>query len=146
MEKINVLFLCTGNSARSQMAEAFLRSYGEGNFEAFSAGVERSIINPYTRRVMEEIGFNLEGQYSKSMNEYLSTDHFDYVVTVCDDAVKNCLVFPGDGKRLHWSFDDPAVFLGTEELRLSKFREIRDLIKEKVLSWVMEHGGTTSTS
>ena len=123
------------------MAEAFLRRFGNGTYESFSAGLYPSTINPNTHRVMEEIGFNLEGQYSKSMNEYLGKDHFEYLIAVCDDAAKNCPVFPGEGKRLHWSFEDPAAFIGTEEQWLSEFREIRDLIQDKVLSWVVEQGG-----
>ncbi|MGD2058104.1 MAG: arsenate reductase ArsC [Anaerolineales bacterium] len=136
MHKIKVLFLCTGNSARSQMAEAFLRRLGRGRFEAFSAGLNPSTINPLTRRVMAEIGYNLDGQRSKSLDEYLGRESFAYLITVCDQAEKNCPFFPGGGARLHWSFEDPAAFEGTPEARLQKFREVRDLIEKRVRSWL----------
>ena len=132
-----VLFLCTGNSARSQMAEAFLRKFGEGQFEAFSAGLESNEINPFTFRVMEEIGFDLSGHRSKGIEEYLGKEHFQYLVTLCDDAEKNCpRVWPGINQRLHWSFEDPSAFKGNEEEKLAKFRQVRDQIQEKVRSWL----------
>ena len=140
MNKIRVLFLCTGNSARSQMAEAFLRRVGDDAYDSFSAGVEPSMINPYTRRVMDEIGFDLAGQYSKDVKEFIGRDHFDYLITVCDDAEQNCPVFPGSGVRIHWSIEDPAAFHGSKDETLIEFREIRDLIQKKVLSWVLEQG------
>ncbi len=134
-----VLFLCTGNSARSQMAEAFLRKYGEGKFEPFSAGLEPKGINPLTVRVMEEIGFDLSGHRSKGIGEYLGKQHFEYLVTLCHDAEENCpRVWPGVNHRLHWSFEDPSAFEGSEEKRLEKFRQIRDQIQNKVRSWVVE--------
>lgn len=138
MERIRVLFLCTGNSARSQMAEAFLRKYGGDHFEAHSAGLEPKDIHPYTRQVLAEADFDMAGQYSKSLNEYLGKVHFGYLITVCGDADKKCPVFPGMGVRLHWPFEDPAKFVGTEEETLNKFREIRDQIAEKVRTWVTE--------
>ncbi|MBN1580344.1 MAG: arsenate reductase ArsC, partial [Anaerolineae bacterium] len=103
MAKTSVLFLCTGNSARSQMAEAFLREYGGDRFDAYSAGLEPKEINPYTRRVMAEIGFDLSGQRSKDVTEYLGKQHFGYLITVCAQAEKNCpKTFLGVGQRLHW--------------------------------------------
>lgn len=132
-----VLFLCTGNSARSQMAEAFLREYGGGDFEAFSAGLEPMQIRPLTRIVMEEVGLTLEGQYAKSVREYLGRQHFGYLVTVCDQAEKNCpSTFPGVGQRMHWSFEDPAAFEGTEQEKLRKFREVRDQIDAQLHEWL----------
>ena len=132
-----VLFLCTGNSARSQMAEAFLRKFGEGQFEAFSAGLESNEINPFTFRVMEEIGFDLSGHRSKGIDEYLGKEHFQYLVTLCDDTEKNCpRVWPGINQRLHWSFEDPSTHIGSEEEKLAKFRQVRDQIQEKVRSWL----------
>jgi arsenate reductase len=102
MRKTKVLFLCTGNSARSQMAEAFLRKYGDDRFEAYSAGLEPKNIHPYTVRVMEEVGLSLDGQYSKSLAEYMGKVHFGYMITVCADAEEKCpSVFPGMGQRLH---------------------------------------------
>ena len=141
-----VLFLCTGNSARSQMAEAFLRKYGEGQFEAFSAGLEPKELNPLTVRVMEEIGFDMSGHYSKGVGDYLGKVHFQYLITVCDDADQNCpTIWPGVNQRLHWSFEDPAAFEGDEQEKLVKFRQVRDQIQEKILAWVKEitEGGTS---
>ena len=138
MEKTRVLFLCTGNSARSQMAEAFLRKYAGDSFEAYSAGLEPKEINPLTIRVMKEIGLDLSGQRSKSVNEYLGKVHFEYLITVCDDADKNCpTVWPGVNQRLHWSFEDPAKFAGTAEQKLDKFRETRDLIDNHLKAWLL---------
>jgi arsenate reductase len=131
-----VLFLCTHNSARSQMAEAFLRRYAGEQFEVYSAGLEPGEINPYTRRVMEEVGLSLEGQRSKGLSEYLGKDHFSYLVTVCDRAEKLCPVFPGMGTRLHWSLEDPSEAKGSEEEKLAKFRQVRNEIRIKVLKWV----------
>ena len=109
MSKTKVLFLCTGNSARSQMAEAFLKKYGGEQFEAYSAGLEPKDIHPYTSRVMEEVGVSLSGQYSKHLKEYMGKVHFGYMITVCDEADKNCpTAFPGMGQRIHWSFEDPV--------------------------------------
>jgi arsenate reductase len=136
-----VLFLCTGNSARSQMAEAFLRKYGRGQFEPFSAGLEPKELNPLTVRVMEEIGFDMSRHRSKGISEYLGKEHFEYLVTVCHDAEQNCpRVWPGVNQRLHWSFEDPAAFEGGEEEKLEKFRQIRNQIQNKVRSWLKEIG------
>ncbi len=135
--KTSVLFLCTGNSARSQMAEAFLRQYGGERFQAFSAGLESRGIHPYTRQVMEEIGIDLGGQRSKDVGEYMGKRHFSYLVTVCAHAERNCpKVFPGVGQRLHWTFDDPAAFEGTEEEKLDKFRQVRDEIASHIRGWI----------
>jgi arsenate reductase (thioredoxin) len=134
-----VLFLCTGNSARSQMAEAFLRKYGAPQFEPFSAGLEPKGINPLTVRVMQEIGFDLSGNRSKGIDEFMGKVHFEYLVTLCHDAEENCpRIWPGVNTRLHWSFEDPAAFEGGEEDKLKKFRQIRDQIQNKVRSWVVE--------
>ena len=139
MEKMRVLFLCTGNSARSQMAEAFLRKYAGDQFEAHSAGLEPKALNPLTVKVMEEAGFDMSGQRSKGIDEYLGKVLFQYLITVCDDAEKNCpTVWPGVNQRLHWSFDDPAKFEGTDEQKLAKFRQVRDLIDAKVRAWLVE--------
>jgi arsenate reductase len=139
MTKINVLFLCTGNSARSQMAEAFLKKYGSDRFEAFSAGLDPKAIHSFTRQVMGEIGISLEGHWSKDVREYLGKVHFGYLITVCDEAEKNCpAVFPGVGQRLHWNYEDPAAFVGTEEETRQKFRDIRDKIKQRIKLWISE--------
>jgi len=137
MPKTKVLFLCTGNSARSQMAEAFLRQYAGDRYEAFSAGLEPRGINPNTRAVMAEVGFDLEGQWSKGVSEYLGKTNFGYLITVCDHAEKNCpTTFLGISNRLHWSFEDPAAFQGDEAQTLAKFREVRDQIDRRIKEWL----------
>lgn len=138
-KKTKVLFLCTGNSARSQMAEAFLRQYGSDYFEAYSAGLEPKGMNPYTVKVMAELGYNLSGQYSKSVREIVGKLFINYVITVCDQAEKNCpTTWPGVVRRVHWSFEDPAAFEGSDEEKLTKFRNIRDQIEQKVREWIQE--------
>jgi arsenate reductase len=139
--KAKVLFLCTGNTARSQMAEAFLRKFGGDRFEAYSAGLEPSAINPYTLRVMEELGYDLDGQYSKDCMVYLGKMHFGYLITVCAHAEANCpSTWPGVSERLHWDFEDPASFAGTEEETLAKFREVRDEISDRIQAWLQTVG------
>jgi arsenate reductase len=123
------------------MAEALLRKYGEEQFEAYSAGLEPKDINPYTNRVMEEIGVSLTGQYSKHVKEYMGKVHFGYLITVCGEAEKNCpAIFPGIGQILHWSFEDPAAFVGSDDERLAKFREVRDRIEQRIKEWLIEQG------
>jgi arsenate reductase len=139
MSAQRVLFLCTGNSARSQMAEAFLRKYGGDTFEPYSAGSEPKGINPLTLKVMNEAGIDISNQQSKSIDVYLGKVTFQYLITVCDDADKNCPVgIPGVETRMHWSFEDPARFEGSEEQKLAKFREVRDLIEKRIKEWVAE--------
>jgi len=139
MNKQKILFLCTGNSARSQIAEAFLRKYGGDHFEAHSAGLEPKGLNPLTVKVMDEVGIDVSGQKSKGVETYLGKVLFQYLITVCDDADKNCpTVWPGVNTRMHWSFQDPAAFEGTEEEKLAKFREVRDLIETKIKAWLTE--------
>ena len=138
MGKTRVLFLCTHNSARSQMAEAFLRKYSGDRFEVHSAGLEPTGLHPLAKRVMEEIGFDMSGQESKDLKQFLGTSHFGYLVTVCAKAEATCPIFPGASIRLHWPFDDPADFEGTEKEKLNKFRDIRDGIEEKIKSWIEE--------
>jgi len=142
MNKQRVLFLCTGNSARSQMAEAFLRKHGGDQYEAHSAGLEPKGLNPFTVKVMDEIGVDIAGQSSKGVETYLGKILFQHLITVCDDADKNCpTVWPGINNRMHWSFQDPAAFEGTDEEKLAKFREIRDLIENKIKNWLTEQSG-----
>ncbi|MFZ0930878.1 MAG: arsenate reductase ArsC [Syntrophobacteraceae bacterium] len=141
MENERVLFLCTGNTARSQMAEAFLRKYAGKHFGAYSAGLQPSAVNPYTERVMREIGIDLSGQRSKSVKEYLGKMSFTYLITVCAEAEANCpTTFPGIGKRLSWAFDDPAAVEGSEEEKLQKFREARDQVEKRIRLWLEEKG------
>lgn len=137
--KKRVLFLCTGNSARSQIAEAFLRCYAGDRFEAHSAGLEPKGVNPLTIRVMQEIGCSMEGHSSKGVNIYLGKILFQYLITVCDHAEQNCpTAWPGVNQRLHWSFEDPAAYEGSEEEKLAKFREARKQIEQKVREWVAQ--------
>lgn len=140
MTKQRVLFLCTGNSARSQMGEAFLRHYAGEQFEVHSAGLEPKGINPYSIRVMDEVGIDIRGQHSKSTREYMGRMFFHYLITVCADADKNCpqALWAQGGKKLYWPFDDPAAIEGTDEEKLATFREVRDQIAAKVQSWVAE--------
>jgi arsenate reductase len=137
--KPRVLFLCTSNSARSQMAEAFVRHYAGDRITLYSAGLDPKGINPYTVRVMEEIGIDVSGQSSKSVRKYMGAMHFEYLVTVCQYAEENCpTTFLGFGAKLHWNFDNPAAFQGTEQATLAKFREVRDLIDAQVQAWLAE--------
>jgi len=135
-----VLFLCTHNTARSQMAEALLKKHAGGRFEVYSAGYEPTDINPFTRRVMEEVGIDLGGQSSKGVKEYLGKINFAYVIIVCARAEKTCpTTFPSiSQQRLFWPFEDPAAFEGTDEEKLAKFREIRDQIEHRILQWLSE--------
>jgi arsenate reductase len=143
MDKMRVLFICTGNSARSQMAEGFLRFYAGDKYEAYSAGLDPKPIHPLTIKVMKEVGIDISGQYSKSLKDYLGTVFFGYVITVCDQADKDCpTIFPGMGKRLHWSLEDPTKMVGADEEKLKKFREIRDKISQMVKEWVDNQGQT----
>ncbi len=137
-----VLFLCTGNSARSQMAEAFLRKYGSDMFVAYSAGLDPKGVHPMTVQVLEEKGINLENHHSKSVEEYMGRVNFAFFITVCGHAEQNCprAFLMSAGKHLHWNFDDPAAATGSEEQKLAKFREVRDMIDEKVREWLQEQG------
>lgn len=140
MAKTRVLFLCTQNSARSQMAEGFLRHHAGDRFEAYSAGCAAGDeVHPYTVRVMEEAGIDISDQYPKDMGEYMGKTHFGYVVTVCARAEKECpTAFPGVGHKLAWLFADPRGEGVPEGQRLEKFREVRDRIEAKILYW-LEH-------
>lgn len=142
MSRPRVLFLCTGNSARSQMAEAFLRAYAGDHFEVHSAGLEpKGHILPEVLTVMSERGLDMEGQTSKSVREYLGKTHFAHTITVCGDAEENCpAVFLNMGKHEHWPFDDPARFQGSEEEKLEFTRQIRDQMDERILHWLNEQG------
>ena len=135
--KPRVLFLCTGNTARSQMAEALLRYHAGDNIEAHSAGLEPSVLNPLTVKVLEEVGIETSSQYSKSIQVYLGRMSFLYMVTVCAQAEAQCpTVFPGVIYREHWDFEDPAGVVGSEEQKLAKFRDIRDQIDRKIRAWL----------
>ena len=135
--KPKVLVLCTGNSARSQMAEGFLNHLGAGHFEVYSAGVEPKGVNPLAVKVMGEVGIDISHHKSKSMEVYLK-DKFNFVITVCGNAKEKCPVFPGGNVRIHWSFDDPAGAEGDEESRLALFRHVRDEIKDRISTWITD--------
>jgi len=128
---IRVLFVCTGNSARSIMAEALLRQHGGNRFEVFSAGTEPRGVNPLTIRVLEEAGVDASPARSKSVQEYLGQP-FDYVITVCDQAREACPVFPGGAESLHWGYEDPAEAAGSEEERLAVFRRVFTALGERI--------------
>jgi len=121
------------------MAEAFLRKYGSERYEAHSAGLEPKELNPLTVQVMNEAGIDISAQKSKGVNTYLGKMLFQYLITVCDDAEKNCpTTWPGISHKLHWSFEDPAKFEGTPQEKLAKFREVRDLIETRIKAWLAE--------
>jgi arsenate reductase (thioredoxin) len=130
-EKKRVLILCTGNSARSQMAEGLLRHDAGDRFEVASAGVEPSHVRQEAIDVMREIGIDISEHHSKSVDEFAGQD-FDYVITVCDNANRRCPIFPGNTKRVHWSFDDPARVEGDDERKLAVFRLVRDQIRHRL--------------
>jgi arsenate reductase len=134
-DKKRVLILCTGNSARSQMAEGLLRRMAGDRFEVLSAGVEPSHVRPQAIEAMREIGIDISGHRSKSVDEFAG-EKFDYVITVCDNARQRCPVFPGKTERIHWSFDDPAKAEGDEETVLAVFRRVRDEIESRLREFV----------
>ncbi len=134
-----VIFVCTGNSARSQMAESLLRREAGDRFEVVSAGVEPRPVNPLTVRALAEVGIDVSGARSKSVTEFLG-QRFDYVITVCDRARESCPVFPGGARTLHWGFDDPAEAEGSEAERLAVFRRVLTEIAGRVRSFALTAG------
>jgi arsenate reductase len=133
--KLRVLFVCTHNSARSQMAEAFLRALAGDRVEVASAGTEATRVHPLAIRVMEEVGIDLRGHASKTLDRFLG-EPWDFVITVCDSANERCPVFPAPVKRLHWSFEDPSAIRGAEQERLEGFRRVRDAIAARIRHWL----------
>ena len=131
----HVLILCTGNSARSQMAEGLLRQQRGDQFEVFSAGMEPGRVNPLAIEAMREIGIDISDHRSKSVDEFIGQE-FDYVITVCDKAKESCPIFPGKAQRIHWSIDDPAAAEGDEAIRFAIFRRLRDEIRERLRSFL----------
>jgi arsenate reductase (thioredoxin) len=128
--KKRVLILCTGNSARSQMAEGLLRAFAGESVDVFSAGTNPSSVRPEAIAVMSEIGIDLTRHRSKHVREF-DGQHFDYVITVCDHANESCPIFPGNTERIHWSFPDPAAIEAGETERLTAFRRVRDALAER---------------
>jgi arsenate reductase len=135
VNKPRVLFLCTHNSARSQMAEGLLRAIAGDRFEVQSAGTERTSVHPLAIRAMAERGVDISRHASKTYDG-LITAPWDYVITVCDDANERCPLFPGSAKRLHWSFEDPSRATGAAEARLSVFRRVRNEIETRLSGWL----------
>lgn len=136
IKKTRVLFLCTGNSARSQMAEGLLRNFAGDQFEVFSAGTIASFVRPQAIAAMNEIGIDISGHRSKSVDQFLD-DEFDYVITVCDHANQRCPVFSGPAKRLHWSLDDPVIS-GSEHEQLAAFRRARDELQQRIREFTQQ--------
>lgn len=145
MNSRKVLFLCTGNSCRSQMAEGWLRHYAGDRAHAFSAGTKPSAVNPMAVAVMRERGVDISGHSSKHVDD-LAKEDFLFVITVCDAAREACPVFPGALYQLHWSFEDPAAASGTEEEKLKVFRRVRDEIEERVRSFAAREGLTSRSN
>jgi len=134
-EKLRVLFLCTHNSARSQMAEGLLRHVGGNQFKVYSAGTEATQVRPLAIRVMNELGVDISGQRSKVLTEYLNQE-FDYVITVCDQANESCPIFLYAKNRLHWSFPDPSKVAGSEKEQLAAYQQVRDAIAVRLEDWL----------
>lgn len=142
MEKTRVLFICTENTARSQMAEGLLRHYAGDRYEAHSAGCVRGQeVHPLAVRAMAEVGIDISDHYPKELREYWGKKHFGYQITVCkreEERELNCPIYPGMGLKLSWPFDDPRAQEGSEEETLRKFREVRDQIDARIRAWLEE--------
>jgi arsenate reductase (thioredoxin) len=138
MKKIRVLFLCIHNSARSQMAEAYLKEYGGDRFQVESAGFEPGKLNSIVIEALKEEDIDISGNHAKGVQEFLDrSETFDYVITVCDEGnAQRCPFFPGNVKRLHWGFEDPSGLSGTFQEKMSQTRIIRDQIEKKVIDWL----------
>lgn len=132
---MKVLILCTGNSARSQMAEGLLRNETGAAYNIFSAGTRPTHVRPEAIAVMREIGIDISGQHSKSVDQFAGQD-FDYVITVCDNARETCPVFPARTRRIHWSIEDPAAIQGNEEKRLDAFRQARNELQRRLRTFI----------
>jgi arsenate reductase len=135
LDRLRILILCTGNSARSQIAEGLLRYLTEGRIEVASAGVAPTHLRPEAIEAMKEIGIDISNQRSKSINEFVGLP-FDYVITVCDNANQQCPAFAGASRRIHWSIDDPAAGDGSDENRLEAFREARNVLRERLDTFI----------
>jgi len=146
--KTKILFVCIHNSARSQMAEAFINRYCGGQFEAESAGLEPGNLNPIVVEAMAEEGFDLSKNQAKSVWDlFTSGKSYGYVVTVCDEAsAERCPIFPGNAIRIHWSFPDPSQFTGTHEEKLKGVRAVRDVIAARIAEWCAEKTGACATA
>ena len=132
---VHVLILCTHNSARSQMAEGMLRFLGGDRFEIVSAGTEPGAVHPLAIRAMNEVGIDISVAHAKNVAQFVGQD-FDYVITVCDRANESCPIFPGDPKRIHWSFPDPSAVEGSDDARMVAFRTVRDELRQRLRTWI----------
>lgn len=140
MKPARVLFLCTGNSARSIIGAALLRQMGGDSFEVVSAGTHPKGINPYTIQILREVGIDASNERSKDVAEFVAQS-FDYVITVCDDAERECPAFPGGGARIHWSFPDPAAATGTDAEKLDAFRDTLRTMASRVSLFLARREG-----
>jgi arsenate reductase len=140
MEKIKVLFVCTHNAARSQIAEAFLKSIAGDKFEVYSAGLEPTTVNPLAIETIKEVGIDISGNKTKSVFDFYKQGKlFHYVISVCEEARQQCPIFPGLlTKNIHWNFEDPAGFQGTHEEKIEKMRKLREQIKFKVEEFITQ--------
>lgn len=131
-----VLFLCTGNSARSIMAEALLNRIGEGRYEAFSAGSDPTgVVNPYTVRLLNDKGYEVNIFKSEDMEKFIGTS-FDFVITVCDNAIKNCPIFSSKAKKIHWGLEDPAAYEGKDDAKYQQFKNTYELLEKKIKDFI----------
>jgi arsenate reductase len=138
-DALRVLFVCTHNSARSQMAEGMLRAWGGDRFVAFSAGTEATLVRPEAVGVMDEIGIDISGQSSKTLEPFLG-EALDWLITVCDQARESCPIIPGAAQQAHWSIDDPSAASGDEEARLRAFRTARDALRDRIRMFMLAAG------
>jgi arsenate reductase len=134
-----VIFVCTHNSARSQMAEGMLRTWGRDEFEAFSAGTEATSVRPEAIAVMDEIGIDISGHTSKTLEPFMG-DEFSWLITVCDQAKESCPTLPGVEQQAHWSIDDPSAVEGDEATRLDAFRDARDRLRDRIHMFMLAAG------
>jgi arsenate reductase len=138
MNRPKILILCTGNSARSQMAEGLMREHVGDEFEIFSAGLEPKGVNPLAIKAMAEIGLDISHHTSKDVRDFLGKVQFTYLITVCSNAEERCPIFPGVMWRMYWPFEDPAAVEGTEAEKLAAFRQVRDALNAKIQDWNAE--------
>jgi arsenate reductase len=138
-DRQRVIFVCTHNSARSQMAEGMLRAWGDDRFEAFSAGTEATRVRPEAIAVMDEIGIDIRGHTSKTIEPFMG-EAFSWLITVCDQARESCPTVPGIAQQAHWSIDDPSAVEGDEERRLAAFRAARDILRDRVHTFILAAG------
>jgi arsenate reductase (thioredoxin) len=138
-EQQRVIFVCTHNSARSQMAEGMLRAWGGDRFQVFSAGTEATGVRPEAIAVMDEIGIDISGHLSKTLEPFLG-EAFSWLITVCDEARESCPTIPGVAQQAHWSIDDPSAADGDEEARLAAFRKARDILRDRIHIFILAAG------